>query len=145
MSLVKWNSDSDVFPSFSRWMDDFFDPRDNWFMPMKGANLPAVNVKELKDAFKLELAVPGFKKEDFNLEINQGYLTISGETKVEKEDKDEKITRQEYRFSSFTRTFTLPENVHSDQIAAEYADGILKITLPKKVNEVKPAKQISVK
>jgi HSP20 family protein len=145
MSLIRWNPETTFFPSISRWMDDFFDDNDNWPKPMKGVSMPAVNVKENKNAFKLDVAAPGFKKGDFKLEVQNGYLTISGETKEEKEDKDEKYTRQEYRFSSFSRSFTLPENVKSADISAEYADGVLKVTLPKKKEEEKPATQIAVK
>ena len=145
MSIIKWNPETSLYPAFSRWMDDFVDTNENWFMPLKGTSLPAVNVKEMKNAFKLEIAAPGFKKEDFKLEIKDGYLTVTGESNMEKEEKDEKITRQEYRYSSFARSFSLPENVNSDQIAAEYADGILKVTLPKTSTEEKPSKQISVK
>ncbi len=146
MSLIKWNPETSIFPNFSNWMDDFFPDNGNWPTPsVKGVSIPAVNVTENKDAFKLKVAAPGFKKEDFKLEMQNGYLTISGETKEEKEDKDEKYTRQEYRYSSFSRSFTLPENVKSDGISAEYADGVLKVVLPKKKTEEKPATQIAVK
>lgn len=146
MSLVKWNPESSFFPSISNWMDDFFPDNANWpKSSVKGVSIPAVNVTENKDAFKLKVAAPGFKKEDFKLEIQNGYLTISGETKEEKEDKDEKYTRQEYRYSTFSRSFALPENVKSDDISAEYADGVLKIVLPKKKTDEKPVTQIAVK
>jgi HSP20 family protein len=145
MSLIKWSPETSFFPAFPKWMDDFFDDGGNWFKSFKGATMPAVNVKENKNAFMLEVAAPGFKKGDFKLEIQNGCLTISGETKEEKEDKDEKYTRQEYRYSSFSRSFTLPENVKGDDISAEYADGILKVTMPKKKAEEKPAIQIAVK
>jgi HSP20 family protein len=112
---------------------------------VKGVSMPAVNVRENKNAFKLDVAAPGFKKEDFKLEMHNGYLTISGESKEEKEDKDEKYTRQEYRYNSFSRSFSVPENVNSDGISAEYADGVLKVTLPKKVPGEKPVTQITVK
>ncbi len=144
MSLVRWNPESSFFPSISNWMDDFF--QDNGFKPaIKGVSIPAVNVKENKDAFKVNVAAPGFKKEDFKLEVQNGNLIISGETKEEKEEKDEKYTRQEYSYSTFSRSFTLPENVNAEGISAQYADGVLKVTLPKKKAEEKPAKQIAVK
>jgi HSP20 family protein len=98
MSLVKWNPETSLFPTFSSWMDDFF-PDNGFKTAVKGVSIPAVNVTESKDAFKLKVAAPGFKKEDFKLEVQNGYLTISGENKEEKEDKDEKYTRQEYRYS----------------------------------------------
>lgn len=143
MSLVKWNPESSLFPAFSSWLDDFFP--ENGFKLMKGSSMPAVNIKETKTAFNVDVAAPGFKKEDFKLEVQGGMLMISGETKTEKEEKDERYTRQEYAFSSFSRSFSVPENVIGDNISAEYADGILKITLPKKKVEEKPSLQISVK
>jgi len=144
MSLVKWNPETSFFPTLSSWMDDFF-PENGFKTAMKGLTVPAVNVKESKDAFKLNVAAPGFKKEDFKLEVKNGYLTISGETKEEKEDKDETFTRREYSYNTFSRSFSLPENVNGDAIAAQYADGVLKVTMPKKKADEKPVKQIAVK
>lgn len=144
MSLVKWNPESSLFPTLSNWLDDFFP--DNGFKPaVKGVSIPAVNVTESKSAFKLNVAAPGFKKDDFKLELQNGYLIISGETSEEKEDKEETYTRREFAYNKFSRSFGLPENVNNDEIAAEYADGVLKITLPKKKVEEKLNKQISVK
>ncbi|MBV6441628.1 MAG: Small heat shock protein IbpB [Saprospiraceae bacterium] len=126
-------------------MDDLFDNGD-WSKPaVKGISVPAVNVTENKNEFKLKVAAPGFKKEDFKLEIKNGYLSISGESKEEKEEKDEKYTRQEYRYSTFTRSFALPENVKAEDISAEYTDGVLKVVLPKKKTEEKASTQIAVK
>jgi HSP20 family protein len=102
-------------------------------------------VSESRDAFKLSLAAPGFKKEDFRVEVREGVLTISAEDRQEREDKGEKYTRKEYTCSSFSRSFTLPEGVLGGDIVASYQDGELKITLPKKVREEKPAMQIAVK
>lgn len=144
MSLIKWNPENNIFPAFTNWMDDFFP--ENGYKFRTAFHMPAVNVLETKDAFKLKVAAPGFKKEDFKLEIHNGMLVISGEVKEEKVEKDEKYTRQEFSMNTFTRTFSLPENVKTDAIAAEYADGVLKINLPKVLKtEDKPALQISVK
>ena len=146
MALIKWNSDANLLPAISGWLDDFFPDTNEMFRPaLRGASLPAVNITENNDAFNVKVAAPGFKKEDFKLELHNGYLTISGETKEEKEDQNERYTRQEYRYSSFNRSFTLPENVRAEEIAAEYNDGILKVTLPKKKTEEKPKQQIAVK
>ena len=144
MSLVKWNPETSFFPTLSSWMDDFF-PENGFKTAMKGLTVPAVNVKESKDAFKLNVAAPGFKKEDFKLEVKNGYLIISGEAKEEKEDKDETFTRREYSYNTFSRSFSLPENVNGDAIAAQYADGVLKVTMPKTKADDKPVKQIAVK
>lgn len=129
MSLIKWNPEV-RFPNVFNWMDDFFADDSNGFWK-NNANVPAVNVTESKKAFKVEVAAPGFKKDDFKIEVKNGYLNISAETKEEKEDKDEKYTRREWKYASFERYFSLPENVKSDNIGAKYEDGVLNITLPK--------------
>lgn len=143
MSLVKWNPENNLFPTFSNWMDDFFPGDGNKFN--NGVSIPAVNILETKHAFKLKIAAPGFKKDDFKLEVQNGILTISGETKMEKEEKEERYTRQEFSYSTFNRSFTLPENVKSNAIDAKYTDGVLNVTLPKLKTEEKPKVQISVK
>ena len=144
MSLIKWSPETSFFPSLSNWMDDFFP--ENGFKPaIKGISIPAVNVTENKNAFKVNVAAPGFKKEDFKLEVQNGYLTISGEAREEKEEKDETFTRREYAYNTFSRSFGLPENVSAEDISAEYADGVLKVVLPKKKADEKPVKQIAVK
>jgi HSP20 family protein len=109
-------------------------------------NMPAVNVKETDKAFVLEVAVPGMKKDDFKLEMKDGMLIISAETEIEKEEKDENYTRKEFNYSSFSRSFWLPENVKTDDIKANYKEGMLLVTLPKeKIKLVEKAKMIEVK
>ncbi len=145
MSLIKWNPEFGVFPTIPTWMDDFFAGNGDGFNPaIKGVSIPAVNVVEGKNAFKLEVGAPGFKKEDFKIEVDNGCLTISGETKSEKEDKEDKVTRREFSFNSFSRSFTMPENVKSDDISAKYQDGILLLTLPKSKKADKAAKTIAI-
>lgn len=96
-------------------------------------DVPAINVKENKKAFTLEVSVPGYSKDDFSVNVNKNILTISGKKTVEKEEKDEesKILRQEFSSSAFSRSFTLPEHIETDHIDATQKNGILKITLPK--------------
>ncbi len=144
MSLIKWNPEI-RFPGVVNWMDDFFsdDMEGLW---KKNTNMPAINVKESKKAFNLEVAAPGYQKNDFKIEVKNGYLNISAETEAETENKDEKYTRREWKYASFNRFFTLPENVKSEDIAAKYENGILKITLPKntKVEEEASIKTVAV-
>lgn len=145
MSLVKWNPELGLFPNVSAWMDDFFSDSGDWPKPaIKGVSIPAVNVAETQDAFKLEVAVPGFKKEDFKIEIDGNRLKISGESKSEREDKEEKLMRREFSYQQFSRWFTLPENVHPDKISAQYTDGILLVNLPKSGGEEKQIKTIAI-
>lgn len=96
------------------------------------ATVPAVNISEEKDVFKLSLAAPGMSKADFNVDVDGDTLTISAEKEEKKETKDEKISREEYNYSSFSRSFRLPEGVKKEGISAVYQDGLLKVTLPKK-------------
>ncbi|MBC7640922.1 MAG: Hsp20/alpha crystallin family protein [Flavobacterium sp.] len=91
------------------------------------ASLPAVNIKETEIDFKLEFYAPGLKKEDFNIEIDQKILSVSSEKQLENEENNEKYSRKEFRFSSFKRSFILPETVNFDAIEANYENGVLLI------------------
>ena len=93
------------------------------------------------------MAVPGMKKNDFNIDVNGNLLTISSEKEESKDESNQQYTRKEYSYSSFTRSFTLPEDVNQEKIDAVYEDGVLKLTLPKKEEAKKLAasKHIAVK
>ena len=108
--------------------------------------LPSVNIKETQDAFEVEVAAPGFEKKDFNIELDNDILTISSDKEIKEEVKDdEKVSRQEFSYQSFTRSFSLPELVESDKISAKYDKGILSISIPKKEEaKPKPARQIKI-
>lgn len=140
MSIIKRNNL--LFPAL---MNDIFKP--DWFGGMENlnSNVPAVNIKENKANFELELAIPGFKKDDFNVEIDDSILTISSEAKLDNETKEGNYTRREFSFSSFKRVFTLPETVNEANINANYEDGILKLLLPKKEEALpKPKRLIKI-
>ncbi|UEG48856.1 Hsp20/alpha crystallin family protein [Ferruginibacter lapsinanis] len=130
---------------------DFFRPWNEWFDNggfMGGVlSMPAVNIAESKDDFKVSLAVPGMKKDDFNIDVDGNMLTISCEKEEKKEEKETKYTRNEYNYSSFSRSFTLPEDVNKEKIDAKYVDGILNISLPKKeeAKKIATSKHIVVK
>jgi HSP20 family protein len=132
--------------------DDFFKPWNEWFdkptLFERMMTMPAVNVKENKDDYTVSLAAPGLKKEDFKLDIEGNMLTISCEKEVEEEqEKDERFTRKEYDYFSFSRSFTLPEDVRQDAIDARYEDGVLNIRLPRleEAKKLAAAKTIAVK
>ena len=112
-----------------------------------GTTIPAVNTMETETSYQLELAIPGLKKEDFKIDLDHNILTISSEKKVEKEEKEgEKVTRREFSYSSFQRSFQLPDNVKKEDISAEYIDGLLKLTLPKLESpKLESRKQIDIK
>jgi len=117
-----------LFPSL---FNSYFN--DNFFPNFNEGNLPAVNVSEDEKSFIIQLSVPGFTKEDINVEIDNDVLKISASTEESKEEKDEnqKVLRQEFRKSSFKRSFTIPENVDVENILASQNDGVLTISLPK--------------
>lgn len=131
---------------FGPW-SDFFDVdrffgKDGWG---RTQSVPSVNVKENGDSFIVEVAASGMDKNDFKIDVEDDVLTISAEKKQEKKDETEKYTRREFSYNSFSRSFTLPENVNGDQIKASYENGMLVIKLPKKeVADVKKGRQISI-
>lgn len=145
MSLIKWNS-GELFPKTDTFWDDLM-IKDFFNNSMDlGTTIPAVNSKETDSSYELEVAIPGLKKEDIHVEFDRGILTISSEKKEEKEEKDgEKVTRKEFNYSSFQRSFHLPENILEDQIEADYTDGILKLSLPKQTEtKVHRKKEIEI-
>lgn len=145
MSLIKWKKD-DLFPTFDALWDDFFN-KDLYNRGVElGTRIPAVNVSETDTSYHVEVAIPGYKKEDFNIDIDNNILTISSEQKNEKEEFDgKKATRREFSYSSFQRSFQIPENVKEESIAASYTDGILKLDLPKtEPAKVKDKKKIEI-
>lgn len=140
MNLMKRNSM--MFPSL---MNEMFKP--DWFggMDNYSGNFPAVNIQDNEKEFVLELAIPGQKKEDFDIEVDNHVLSISMEQKEENEVKEDNFTRKEFSYSSFRRAFTLPETVNEDGIEAKYEDGILRFVLPKKEEALpKPKRMIEI-
>lgn len=129
--------------------DDFFKPWNEWFDGGNGnrmINMPAVNIVEQKDQYLVSLAVPGLKKDDFKIDVDGNMLTISSEKEESKEEKEKTFTRKEYNYSSFSRSFTLPEEINKERIEAIYEEGVLKISLPRKEEAKMPsAKKIAVK
>lgn len=146
MTLVKSNKNMELFPSlltdfFSN--DKFFGNR--WFESEFNSSLPAVNVKEDDKQFDLEFAAPGFAKTDFKIDVDGNVLTVSAEKKEEKNEENKRFTRKEFSYSSFSRSFTLPQSVNADKIDAKYVDGLLHLQIPKKEEaKSRPKKQIAV-
>ena len=129
------------------YWDDFFNDRVfNNNSPAQRKNIsPAVNIIEADNEFKIEVAVPGLTRNDFNIEVEDDVLNIFSVEKETKEDKMPNYTRREFNFSSFKRSFQLPETIDQDQIKASHKEGVLSITLVKKEEEVQKApKQIEV-
>ena len=93
---------------------------------------PAANIIENNDSFLLEIAAPGMKKDDFRINLENSILTISVEIQDEKNEEIKNYTRKEFHYGSFSRSFTLPKTINQDSIEADYQDGILKVTMPKR-------------
>src|SRR5487761_2531148 len=147
MGTLALNKVADRMPSV---FDDFFKPWNDLFdagLSGRIMNIPAVNITEHKDDYMVSLAAPGLKKEDFNIDVDGNMLTISCEKEEKKEEKEAKYTRKEYSYSSFERSFTMPDGVNKDKIEARYENGLLKLSLPKKEEAKKLAinKHITVK
>ena len=123
-------------------VDNFFDS--DWLKKWE-SHFPAVNVSENEKSYMIELAAPGFHKDDFKIKVDDDILTISAESKAEQSDeKNKEYTRREYSYNSFTRSFHLPDNVKDDSISANYKDGMLLLELPKSKSQVKASKQIAI-
>ena len=128
---------------FSPWNEGFDDTK----LLSRMTKMPAVNIIENGNHYNISLAAPGLKKDDFKIGVEGNMLTISSEKEERKEEKEEKFTRKEYSYSSFSRSFTLPEDVNQDAIDARYEDGILNITLPRReeAKKVTASKRITVR
>jgi HSP20 family protein len=135
-------------PSLSSWIDDFFDTDLGTGLVSNfntGMTLLAVNIKEDNENYILEVAAPGMRKEGFNLEIDNDMLSISVETKSDNEKTEDNYTRREFGYSSFKRTFTLPDTIQADKIKAKYEHGILNVHIPKHEEaKRKPLRRIEI-
>lgn len=133
------------FPSLRSMMEDFWNT-DKFFDKtlFNGETLPAVNIKDAKGHYEVEVAAPGFNKNDFKITTENGLLTISAETSTERNEEKDNYTRREFSCSSFTRTFTLPDNVEEDAINARYRDGLLTIDLKKSGKAAVSKKEVKI-
>jgi HSP20 family protein len=143
MTLLKSNGNLIPFGMDNFFADDFFN--NQWLEKKLKHTLPAVNIKENKNEFKIEFASPGFTKKDFKIDLDQDVLTVSAEKDKEVIEEKEDYTRKEFSYNSFSRSFTLPKTVNAEKIDAKYNDGILKLSIPKKEStKLLPKKEIKV-
>lgn len=130
-------------PAFSYLFDDFILNQDWGYQK---DSLPAVNIITSEDQFDIELATPGNKKADFQIEVEDDVLIISSETVSQSGDRETSYERKEFGYNSFQRSFNIPESVNTDKISATYKEGVLTVSLPKKEEALpKPKKLISIK
>ena len=146
MTLVKFNPEqrnNSLMPGLS----DVFDPifNDTFFSDRMVSRVPAVNISETQDHFHIELAAPGLKKEDFKLSLDGDVLSISVEQTTNNNGQEKNYSKREYSYSSFVRSFTLPESADLNQIQAAYTDGVLKADIAKKEEAKSEIRQIEIK
>jgi HSP20 family protein len=133
MNLIRYNSALNNYAptSFSNLIDRFF----NDSMARSGGSaysfVPRVDILEAEKSFEIHVAVPGMSKDDFKIDLNDNYLTISGERKNSHEKKENNFHSVEIQYGTFSRSFTLPENVNANGISAKYVNGILELSIPK--------------
>lgn len=127
MTMIRWHRPANLADMFQ----NFFESDFNDIFNRKFSD-PAANIIENPDSFQLDLAVPGMKKDDFKIHLENNILTISSEVEDEKQEEGKNYTRKEFSYVSFTRSFTLPKIIDLEKIGADYENGILKVLLPKK-------------
>lgn len=132
MSIVRYSTANDFAPtSFSNLIDRFFSDS----LARSGGSaysfVPKVDILENEKGYEVNLAVPGLSKDDFKIDLNDNFLTISGERKFSKEKKENNLHVVETQYGNFSRSFSLPENVNAAGIQATYNNGILEIFIPK--------------
>ena len=139
MNLIR--KQASIFPSI---IEDYFNH--DWNLRSVSASMPAVNIKELETQFEIDLAVPGKKKNDFEIEVEDGLLSISSTTEEATTNEQEKFTRREFSYASFKRTFTIPDSVDPTNIEAQYSEGVLQLRLPKRKEALpQPKKLIKIR
>lgn len=128
-------------------VDEFFNgdifPR--FFEVESRHTMPAVNIVEGKEDYRIEVAAPGLSRDDFRINLENNILSVSSEKEEKTEEKDEKVMRKEFNYYSFCRSFSLPQTVNSEKIKATHKDGILNIVVPKRDEaKEKPAREIKI-
>ncbi|MCQ6957073.1 Hsp20/alpha crystallin family protein [Mucilaginibacter aquariorum] len=145
MTLVKFNNKANntLMPGFNDVFDSILN--DTFFSDRMVARVPAVNISESENNYHVELAAPGLKKEDFKLNLERNQLSISVEQSGDHQDNQKNYSKREYSYSSFVRSFTLPESADHGNIEASYTDGILRIDIAKREEAKVVRRQIEIK
>lgn len=146
MALVKFNERNDrelMASGFKNIFDSFFN--DSFISDRLTSRVPAVNISETDEQYHIELAAPGLKKEDFKINLDNDVLTISVEKKSEHSENNKRYNRKEYSYSSFVRSFSLPDSADDGKIEATYTDGVLTINAAKKEVSKSKSREINIK
>ena len=148
MTHVKFNN-RNYDRSFNSLFDEFFNNlpavvNEGYNSLTKQGYVP-VNIKEVGEAYSVEVVAPGFEKSDFKVNLDNNLLTISAEKKEEVKNENEKLIKREYSYRSFKRSFTIDEKIDATSIEASYVNGVLRLNLPKKKEVKESAKEITIK
>lgn len=146
MTLVKFANGNNG-RALNHGLTDVFNTffNDSYVSDRLTSRVPAVNISESDQHYHIELAAPGLKKEDFRINLDKDVISISADIKREGEAETKKYNRKEFNYSSFVRSFTLPETADLTKIEAEYVGGILKVNVAKREEAKMVSREISVK
>jgi HSP20 family protein len=153
-SSALWHPVDDLRREIDRLFEDF--GRGNWFHPLRSINLgpvfnrpgwgtPAVDIVEKDAAFEIAAELPGLEAENVEVTLKNGAVVLKGEKHEEKEEKSKDYFLKERQYGSFERSFAVPEGVDTGKIAAEFKNGVLKVTLPKTADAQKPVQRVEIK
>ena len=148
MTLVKFNPNNGnkkngLMPAFNDVFDSIFN--DTFFSDRMMSRVPAANISESRDHYYVELAAPGLKKEDFKLSLERDVLSISVALSAQNDSQERNFNKREFSYSSFVRSFTLPESADENGIEAKYENGVLAINIPKREEAKVQSRQIEIK
>ena len=145
MSLIKYNPRTLRTFTTNNLFDDLFNDRFfNNDTTVGKSFTPQVDISETDKAFELSFAIPGIKKNEINIDLNEGQLIVSGERKFEEKKEEKNFHSVETRYGSFSRSFHLPDNIDANKVEAKYEDGLLNITIPKDEKKIQK-KTIAIK
>ncbi|WP_422360777.1 Hsp20/alpha crystallin family protein [Reichenbachiella sp.] len=145
MSLIKYNPRTLRTFTTNNLFDDLFNDRFfNNDVTVGKSFTPQVDISETEKAFELSFAIPGIKKNEVSIDVNEGQLIVSGERKFEEKKEDKNFHSVETRYGSFSRSFHLPDNIDANKVEAKYEDGLLNITIPKDEKKIQK-KTIAIK
>ncbi len=146
MSLIKFNNGTRN-QGLSNGVNDIFESifNDSFFSDRMMSRVPAVNVSETADQYLIEMAAPGLSKEEFKINLERNMLTVSAEQQKQSEDSGKRYNKREFSYTSFVRSFALPDSADDANINAEYRDGILHISVAKKEEAKLVSRQIEIK
>jgi len=147
MTLVKFNPDrknnGSLLPGFNDVFDSIFN--DTFFNDRMVTRVPAANISETEDHYHVELAAPGLQKSDFKINLDRNVLNISVEQQTENSDVQKNYSKREFSYTSFVRSFTLPDSANAESIEASYTDGVLRIDISKREEAKAVRRQIVIK